>query len=45
MAAAAFGNTVSDMMGIGSAWYVESWADKLGELQRIIHQQWLMSNV
>jgi len=30
MAAAAFGNTVSDMMGIGSAWYVESWADKLG---------------
>eukprot|EP00092_Neocalanus_flemingeri_P068438 GFUD01083654.1.p1 GENE.GFUD01083654.1~~GFUD01083654.1.p1 ORF type:complete len:251 (+),score=44.38 GFUD01083654.1:58-810(+) len=30
MAAAAFGNTISDMMGIGSAWYVESWADKLG---------------
>jgi len=30
MAAAALGNTISDMMGIGSAWYVESWADKLG---------------
>jgi len=30
MAAAAFGNTISDMMGIGSAWYVESWADRLG---------------
>merc|ERR1712179_478345 len=30
MAAAAFGNTISDMMGIGSAWYVESWAEKLG---------------
>ena len=32
MAAAAFGNTISDMMGIGSAWYVESWADRLGKL-------------
>jgi len=30
MAAAALGNTLSDMMGIGSAWYVESWAEKLG---------------
>merc|ERR1719347_212303 len=30
MAAAALGNTMSDMMGIGSAWYVESWADRLG---------------
>merc|ERR1719347_678933 len=30
MAAAALGNTMSDMMGIGSAWYVESWAEKLG---------------
>eukprot|EP00090_Calanus_glacialis_P046412 TRINITY_DN9101_c0_g1_i2.p1 TRINITY_DN9101_c0_g1~~TRINITY_DN9101_c0_g1_i2.p1 ORF type:complete len:255 (-),score=45.61 TRINITY_DN9101_c0_g1_i2:486-1250(-) len=30
MAAAAFGNTISDMMGVGSAWYVESWADRLG---------------
>jgi len=30
MAAAALGNTISDMMGIGSAWYVESWADRLG---------------
>jgi len=30
MAAAGLGNTLSDMCGIGSAWYVESWADKLG---------------
>jgi len=30
MAAAALGNTVSDMMGVGSAWYVESLADKIG---------------
>merc|ERR1719347_2490692 len=30
MAAAALGNTMSDMMGIGSAWYVESWAGRLG---------------
>ena len=30
MAAAALGNTISDLMGIGSAWYVESLADKLG---------------
>ena len=29
-AAAALGNTLSDMLGIGSAWYVESWADRLG---------------
>ena len=32
MAAAALGNTISDLLGIGSAWYVESLADKLGEL-------------
>ena len=31
MAAAALGNTISDMLGIGSAWYVESFADRLGE--------------
>jgi len=30
MAAAALGNTLSDMMGIGSAWYVESWSNRLG---------------
>ena len=30
MAAAALGNTISDLLGIGSAWYVESFADKLG---------------
>lgn len=30
MAAAALGNTISDMLGIGSAWYVESFADRLG---------------
>jgi len=30
MAAAALGNTISDMMGVGSAWYVESWATRLG---------------
>jgi len=30
MAAAALGNTISDLMGVGSAWYVESCADKLG---------------
>ena len=30
MAAAALGNTVSDMFGIGSAWYVERMASKLG---------------
>ena len=31
MAAAALGNTISDMLGIGSAWYVESFADRLGK--------------
>ena len=31
MAAAALGNTISDLLGIGSAWYVESFADRLGE--------------
>lgn len=30
MAAAALGNTISDLLGTGSAWYVESFADKLG---------------
>lgn len=30
MAAAALGNTFSDVMGIGSAWYVESLAAKVG---------------
>ena len=30
MAAAALGNTVSDIAGIGSAWYVESIASKVG---------------
>lgn len=30
MAAAALGNTFSDIMGIGSAWYVESLATKVG---------------
>jgi len=32
MAAAALGNTVSDMMGVGSAWYVETLASRLGAL-------------
>ena len=31
MAAAALGNTISDLLGTGSAWYVESFADKLGK--------------
>ena len=31
MAAAALGNTISDLCGIGSAWYVETWATKLGK--------------
>ena len=30
MAAAALGNTVSDLAGIGSAWYVENVAAKIG---------------
>lgn len=30
MAAAALGNTISDVMGIGSAWYVELAATKVG---------------
>jgi hypothetical protein len=30
MAAAAFGNTISDVAGIGSAWYVENVAAKIG---------------
>lgn len=30
MAAAALGNTFSDIMGIGSAWYIESLAAKVG---------------
>ncbi|KAL0272119.1 UNVERIFIED_CONTAM: hypothetical protein PYX00_005211 [Menopon gallinae] len=30
MAAAALGNTISDVMGIGSAWYVEMAASKIG---------------
>ena len=30
MAAAALGNTLSDVFGVGSAWYVEHWAAKLG---------------
>jgi len=30
MAAAALGNTLSDVFGVGSAWYVERWAAKLG---------------
>ena len=30
MAAAALGNTISDVMGIGSAWYVELAASKVG---------------
>merc|ERR1712038_1665979 len=29
MAAAALGNTVSDVFGIASAWYVEHWSGKL----------------
>jgi len=39
MAAAALGNTLSDLFGIGSAWYVESFAARLGakppELTRV----------
>ena len=39
MAAAALGNTLSDVFGIGSAWYVESFAARLGatppELTRV----------
>lgn len=30
MAAAGLGNTISDVAGIGSAWYVESMTSKLG---------------
>lgn len=30
MAAAAFGNTISDIIGIGSAFYVELLAQKIG---------------
>lgn len=30
MAAAAFGNTISDILGIGSAYYVELLAQKIG---------------
>ena len=30
MAAAALGNTISDIMGIGSAWYVERMAARIG---------------
>lgn len=30
MAAAALGNTLSDVFGVASAWYVEHWAAKLG---------------
>jgi hypothetical protein len=30
MAAAALGNAISDVAGIGSAWYIESLASKLG---------------
>lgn len=30
MAAAALGNTISDVMGIGSAWYVEMAATRVG---------------
>lgn len=30
MAAAALGNTVSDVAGIASAWYVELFAEKIG---------------
>ena len=30
MAAAALGNTLSDVFGVGSAWYVEYWATRLG---------------
>ena len=30
MAAAALGNTISDLAGIGSAWYVENAAEKIG---------------
>ena len=30
LAAAALGNTISDLAGIGSAWYVESAAEKIG---------------
>ena len=30
MAAAALGNTLSDVFGVGSAWYVEYWAARFG---------------
>ena len=30
MAAAALGNALSDVFGVGSAWYVEHWAGKFG---------------
>ena len=30
MAAAALGNTLSDVFGVGSAWYVEHWSSKFG---------------
>ncbi len=30
MAAAALGNAISDVFGIGSAWYVERWSSRLG---------------
>ena len=37
MAAAALGNTISDMLGIGSAWYVESFADRLGKCAKNVY--------
>ena len=44
MAAAALGNTISDLLGIGSAWYVESFADKLGKNLNYTVQMYITSS-
>lgn len=44
LAAAALGNTISDLAGIGSAWYVESAADKIGVTAPLLTQQQLDSS-
>lgn len=39
MAAAALGNTISDVFGVGSAWYVEAMAAKLGASPPVLTQE------
>lgn len=41
MGAAALGNTVSDLAGIGSAWYVENIAVKIGIHAPVLSQEQL----